>query len=122
MKTAMPSDRSFGWTFAGVFALGGVFYPWALALAAATALVTLLRAQWLAPLKLGWMKLGELLHHVASPIVLGFIFFAVFAPIGFAMRLAGRDAMKRRFEAALPTYWVGREPPGPADDSFRDMF
>jgi len=122
MKPALPSDRSFGWTFAGVFALGALFYPWVLALAALTAGVTLLRAQWLAPLKRGWMKLGEWLHHVASPVALGLIYFAVFAPVGVAMRLFGRDALARRFEPAKPTYWVRREPPGPKDDSFRDMF
>jgi hypothetical protein len=38
------------------------------------------------------------------------------------MRLFGRDAMCRTFEARSPTYWVKRDPPGPADDSFRNMF
>jgi hypothetical protein len=46
----------------------------------------------------------------------------VFTPVGFVMRLAGRDALSRRFERAAPSYWVRREPPGPKDDSFRDMF
>jgi len=122
MKPALPSDRSFGWTFTGVFALGAFFYPWALALAALTAGITLVRSQWLAPFKRAWMKLGELLHHVVSPVVLGLIYFGLFTPVGFVMRLAGRDALSRRFEAAAPTYWVRREPPGPSDDSFKDMF
>jgi hypothetical protein len=38
------------------------------------------------------------------------------------MRLCGRDAMTRKFEAKAPTYWVKRDPPGPADDSYRNMF
>jgi hypothetical protein len=118
----LPSDRSFGWTFSGVFALGAFFYPWVLALAALTALITLTRAHWLAPLKHAWMKLGELLHRVVSPLVLGLIFYGVFAPVGVVMRALGRDAMKRRYEPQAPSYWVKREPPGPPDDSFRDMF
>ena len=87
-----------------------------------TALVTLTRAQWLAPLKRAWMKLGELLHRVVSPVVLGVIYFGVFTPVGV------RDAplRARRAEAALragaPSYWVRRDPPGPADDSFRNLF
>jgi hypothetical protein len=123
MAPETPSDRKFGWTFSAVFLLAGAFYhSWLLALAALTAVVTLARAHWLAPLNRAWMKLGELLGRVVSPIVLGVIFFAVFAPVGLVMRMAGRDAMKRRWEPAEPSYWVRRDPPGPADDSFRDMF
>jgi hypothetical protein len=68
------------------------------------------------------MKLGELMGRVVSPVVLGVIFFAVFTPVGLLMRVFGRDAMCRRFEPARPSYWVKRDPPGPADDSYRNMF
>jgi len=119
----LPSDRSFGWTFTVVFALLGlIFTPGLFALAAATALVTLTRAHWLAPAKRAWMKLGAVLHRVVSPLVLGLIFFGMFAPIGIAMRLARRDALRRRFEPQAPSYWLERDPPGPADDSYRNMY
>jgi hypothetical protein len=59
---------------------------------------------------------------VVSPVVLGVIFFAIFTPVGFVMRLCGRDSMYRKFDAAAPSYWVKRDPPGPADDSYRNMF
>ena len=118
----MPSDRSFGWTFAAIFALIATFHPWMLALAAALVIVTLTRAEWLAPLKRAWMKLGELMHHVVSPVMMGLIFFAVFTPVAIAMRAFGRDALKRRYEPQRNSYWEDRTPPGPSDDSFRDMF
>jgi|SRR5688500_3524091 len=122
VKPPLPSNRSFGWTFTGVFALGAFFYPWVLALAAASALVTLAREQWLTPLNRAWMKLGELLGRVVSPIVLGVVFYGVFTPVALVMRLAGRDAMHRAWDRDAFTYWVPRDPPGPADDSFRNMF
>jgi hypothetical protein len=59
---------------------------------------------------------------VVSPVVLGVIFFGVFTPVGAVMRLCGRDAMCRKFDAALGSYWVKRDPPGPPEGSFRDMF
>jgi hypothetical protein len=126
----LPSNRSFGWTFSAILAVAGAYgvwrggdmLPWLLAAGALLAALTFLREAWLTPLNRAWMKLGELMGRVVSPIVLGVIFFGVFAPVGVAMRLFGRDAMARRFEPALRTYWVGREPPGPAEDSFRDMF
>ena len=122
MKPALPSNRSFGWFFTGVFVLGAVLYPWALALAALTALVTFTREAWLAPLNRAWMKLGELLGRIVSPIVLGAIYFGVFMPVGVVMRLFGRDALCRSFDTAARSYWVRRDPPGPAEGSFRDMF
>src|SRR5256885_17056842 len=94
----LPSDRKFGWTFAGLFLLIGFFHPWVLALAAVTALVTLTRAEWLAPLKRVWMKIGEVLHHVVSPLIMGIMFFGVFTPMGFVMRRFGWDAMKRTWD------------------------
>ena len=122
MKPILPSDRSFGWTFTGFFALVAFFQPWMLALAAATALVTMIRSHWLAPFNRAWMKFGALLHHVVSPVVLGLIYFGIFTPVGVVMRAFGRDVMCRRFEPSQPSYWVRRDPPGPRDDSFRDMF
>ena len=119
----LPSNRSFGWTFTVVFALIALFaYPWLLALAALTAAVTVVRDQWLEPLNRAWMRFGALLNRIVSPVVLGLIYFTVFTPVAVVMRLAGRDAMCRRFEPAKPSYWVTREPPGPREDSFRDMF
>jgi hypothetical protein len=122
-STLMPSDRKFGWTFTAIFVLiGALSHPWALAAAGVLAVITLTRAHWLSPVKQAWMKFGELLNHIVSPIVMGAIFFAVFTPVALIMRAIGRDAMARAYEPAAPTYWKRREPAGPADDSFRNLF
>ena len=123
--TVMPSDRKFGWTFSAVFLLiGAVSYPWLIPVAGVLAIVTLTRAEWLAPAKHAWMKLGEILNKIVSPVVMGVIFFGIFTPVGVVMRLAGRDALAMRLDKArtLPTYWVRRSPPGPADDSFKEPY
>lgn len=119
----MPSDRKFGWTFAALFLLfGALFHPWMIAVGAALAVITLTRAQWLSPLKRAWMKFGELLNMVVSPIVMAVIFFVVFTPVALVMRIAGRDALERSYAPAAPTYWKRRDPPGPADDSFGNLY
>lgn len=119
----LPSDRKFGWTFTALFLLiGALYHPSLIALAAATALVTTTRAHWLAPLKRAWMKLGEALNAVVSPVVMGVIFFAVFTPVALLMRAAKRDALALKLDPAAPSYWVPRDPPGPAEDSFRNLF
>jgi hypothetical protein len=130
MNSTLPSNRSFGILFTAVFAAagvyglwrGGILTPWMLALAALTAAVTLARPVWLAPLNRAWMQFGALLHRIVSPVVLGLLYFGMFTPIGWVMRLAGHDAMARRWDPKAASYWIRRAPPGPADDSFRDLF
>jgi hypothetical protein len=68
------------------------------------------------------MRFGALLNSIVSPVVLGVIYFGVFTPVACVMRLAGRDAMCRAYDPAAKSYWVRRDPPGPRDDSFRDMY
>jgi hypothetical protein len=124
MTTAlMPSDRKFGWTFAVLFFLAGAFaHPWMMAVGALLAVITMTRAHWLAPLKVAWMRFGELLNKIVSPVVMGVIFFVVFTPVALFMRVTGRDALARRYEPAAPSYWKRRDPPGPAEDSFTNLF
>ncbi len=120
---ALPSDRKFGWTFAALFFVVGAFaHPWMMAVGAALAIITLARAHWLAPIKAAWMKFGELLNKIVSPVVMAAIFFVVFTPVAVFMRLIGRDALARRYEPASPSYWKPRDPPGPAEDSFKNLF
>jgi hypothetical protein len=126
----LPSNRSFGTLFASVFfALGawswwkgGWTVPYLFGVAGIFGVITLLRAEWLAPLNRAWMRLADLLNRIVSPIVLGAMYYAVLTPFGLAMRLAGRDPMRKRFEPAAPTYWIARQPPGPAPESLRDQF
>ena len=126
----LPSNRSFGTLFASVFfALsawswwkGSWAVPYLFGVAVIFAVITLLRAEWLAPLNRAWMRLADLLNRIVSPIVLGAMYYAVLTPFGLAMRLAGRDPMRKRFEPAAPTYWIARQPPGPAPESLRDQF
>jgi len=122
-ESALPSDRKFGWTFAALFVLVcALSHPWLIALGALFAVVTVTRAELLAPLKRAWMRLGELLNRVVSPVVMAVIFFAVFTPVGLVMRAFGRDALSLRYEPKADSYWKRREPPGPAEDSFRNLF
>jgi len=130
MAAPLPSDRSFGMLFAGVLALWAAYswwnrgegFPWAFGLSAVTLAVTLVRPRWLRPANRAWTELAALLNRVTSPLILAIIFYAVFTPAAVAMRLAGRDAMKRRFDPAGKTYWVERNPPGPDPAGLPNQF
>ncbi len=126
----LPSDRSFGSLFTGVFALlsglswwhGKPTAPWLLTVAALFGLTTLIRPTLLHPLNRAWMWLAYILNRVVSPIVLGILYYGLITPIGWIMRLNGRDPMRRRLEPAAASYWQPRQPPGPPPESLRDQF
>lgn len=126
----LPSNRSFGTLFVAVFGLfgvyswwrSGVFHPWTFCLSGLILALTVAKPEWLGPANRAWMTLAEWLHRAVSPIVLGLIFYGIFTPIGWGMRRAGRDAMKRRFEPAARTYWVERNPPGPDPAGLPNQF
>lgn len=51
-----------------------------------------------------WMLLAEALAYVSTRIILGFIFFAIVAPIGKVKRMFGWDPLHRREVYSL-SYW-----------------
>ena len=127
----LPSDRSFGITFVVVFAIVAAWQAWTgrvdvayifFVLALATLLCALLRPALLHGLNRAWMRFGAMLHKVVNPLVLGGIYFLVFTPVAVAMRLAGRDALRRKLDAQAKTYWIDRDPPGPPPDSLPNQF
>jgi hypothetical protein len=130
MTSQLPSNRTFGWVFTGFFAVLGSYswwkngtpHPLFFSLSALTALAAIVKPDILAPLNRLWMKFGELLHRIVSPIVLGIIFFGVITPFGRVMALSRRDPLRRKQNPNLSSYWIRREPPGPVPDSFPNQF
>lgn len=76
----------------------------------------------LGPLNRAWMKLGLLLFKVVNPVVLGLIYLTTIVPIGLSMRLLGRDLLSLKFDRRATSYWVVREPPGPAPETMVHQF
>jgi len=128
--TEGSSDRSFGFVFAAVFALIGLYnawhhgraWPWLALIAAGFLAVALIRPAVLAPLNRLWMKFGLLLAMIINPIVLGILFFLVFTPMAFVARLVGKDFLRLKKQPGAKSYWIVRDPPGPEPVSMKDQF
>jgi predicted membrane metal-binding protein len=124
------SNRSFGLTFAIVFAIvalwplirGRSVRGWALIVAAAFLLAALVLPRVLAPLNRLWLRLGLLLHTCMSPVIMGLVFFTTVTPIGLLRRLLGQDPLRLRLDRDAATYWIERHPPGPAPDTMPRQF
>jgi len=124
------SDRFFGLTFFVVFLLIALWpllsqkpvRPLALGLALAFLGVSLAAPAVLGPLNRLWLKFGELLHRITSPVILGIMFFGVITPVGWLMRLMGKDLLRMKFDRDCTSYWIRREPPGPEKTSLKRQF
>jgi Saxitoxin biosynthesis operon protein SxtJ len=76
----------------------------------------------LAPLNRVWTALGLLLFEVVNPVVLGLIYLTTIVPIGLLMRATGRDPLHLKLDREAGSYWVVREPPGPAPPTMSRQF
>jgi hypothetical protein len=124
------SDRSFGLTIAGFFAVmaglsawrAGERWPYWLGAAAILAFFALVAPKLLAPFNRAWTKLGLLLFKVVNPVVMFVLFAVAIVPIGLLRRALGNDSLKLRFDPEATSYWIPREPPGPAPESMKNQF
>jgi hypothetical protein len=124
------SNRSFGFVFGGAFALlgfwswykGGTWWPVFLSISALCTLLAAFFPAVLAPLNRIWTKLGLLLAKIVNPIVMGVIFFFLFTPIAVFLRARGKDLLNLKFDRNMSSYWIDRDPPGPAPGSMKEQF
>lgn len=128
--TPGPSNRAFGLTVGPILAVVSLrpllegHAPWwpLTAVGGLLALLALAAPTLLSPLNRAWMALGKVLGRLIGPVVLGIIFYLVVTPTGWFLRLTGKDAMRRRLDRAAGSYWIARQPPGPAPETMVNQF
>ena len=114
----ISSNRSFGIVFFVVFLLialypltyGGEIRIWSLITSLIFLILGLLNSKILAPLNKIWFKFGILLGKIVSPLIMGIIFFLVVTPIGFIMRLLGKDLLNLKYNKNK-SYWIEKNGP-----------
>ena len=114
----ISSNRSFGIVFFVVFLLVAL-YPlingeelriWSLVISFIFLILGILNSKILSPLNKLWFKFGIFLGKVISPIIMGIIFFLVVTPIGFIMRLLGKDVLNLKY-SNNKSYWIEKSGP-----------
>ncbi len=114
----ISSNRSFGIVFFIVFLII-TLYPltndndvrlWSLIISIFFLILGLTNSSILTPLNKLWFKFGIFLGKVVSPIIMGIIFFLVVTPIGFIMRLLGKDLINLKFNSSK-SYWIEKTGP-----------
>ena len=108
----LPSNKKFGLFFSLVFFLIFLYFDFEyifLILSLIFLVIALFFSKYLFLLNKFWMKLGEVLGAIISPIVLGTIFFILISPLAIFLRIFNRDILKLKLNSYAKTYWIKRE-------------
>lgn len=127
------SDRGFGLTVGGILLLIALLRTWlhdgygALemvfgAIGICLVVLGLAAPRRLAGLNRAWTRLGLILFKVVNPVVLFLMYATTIVPIGLIMRACGRDPLRLKRDPSASTYWVKRDPPGPAPETMINQF
>ena len=120
------SNRSFGILFFVVF-LTISLWPllkendlriWSFIISILFLILGILNSKILSPIKRVWIRFGELLGKIISPIVLAVVFFIVITPIGLFMKILRKDLLNIKFTKDK-SYWIKRDKDlGPMKNQF----
>jgi len=119
MELKPGSERGFGYLFAAVFAVIGLFplldgespHWWSLGLGLALLVVVWLRPALLAKPNYWWFCFSLALGKVMIPLTMGIVFFLAVLPTGLMVRLMGKDLLRLKFDPEAKSYWIEREEP-----------
>ncbi len=125
-KITLPSNTKFGVFFSIIFLfLGWYFYSektiflcyFLIFLSGIFLIITIFNSKILLPLNKLWMKFGLLLGKIVNPIVLGLIFFGLFTPISFFMKLIRRDELNLKINKKNSNWTINHE-----DTNYKESF
>lgn len=111
------SDRAFGLTFSIFFLFITLsplryrdqpLYWWALFIAVLLGVIAHMKPALLSAPNKVWTAYGNVMHRLASLVVLTVLFFGVIMPFGLILRLLRYDPLRLRREPAVATYWIAR--------------
>ena len=114
----ISSNRSFGIVFFVVFLLialypltySGEIRIWSAIISLIILILGLLNSKILSPLNNLWFKFGLFLGRIISPVIMGIIFFLVVTPIGYVMRILGKDILNLKYNKNK-SYWIEKKGP-----------
>lgn len=124
------SDRSFGLIVGGIlgaialyqYLSGSSIFVWFAAPAAALLILGAVVPKLLHPLNLAWTRLGLLLGRLITPLVMFVVYVVTIIPIGLILRLCRKDLLRLQPHPDADSYWIARDPRGPAPESLKDQF
>lgn len=125
-----PDLRRFGFVFGGaILALAALAWfkgspalPYLLGAGGLSVLLGAVVPASLRAVYYGWMTVGLVLGKIVTAIILTLVFLLAVTPVGFVMRLVGRDPMQRRLDRQADTYWIPKRHTIPDKSRYEKYF
>ena len=117
MSQKKSSSRSFGFLFFILFLAislwpiinGANIIIWSAILSLLFLILAIVNSKFLIPLNKIWIKFGEILGLIISPIIMALVYFIILTPISLIVRIFGKDLLGLKFLKKQDTYWIKRE-------------
>ena len=123
------SDRAFALVFAVFFLLVGLsplrtHHPmrWWAFRCRIVSFLGFVKPVWLRPLNKYWTKLGVLMGRIVGPVITAILFYAVVTPTALLFRILGKILCAIALDPEAQSYWIERQPPGPAPETMANQF
>jgi len=66
-----------------------------------------------------WMNIGEFIGNIISKVIMMVLFYGMFTPIAFILKLLGKDLLRKKLDKNCSSYWIKREEqPGSLKNQF----
>ncbi|HEV2455710.1 MAG TPA: hypothetical protein VGY98_15705 [Verrucomicrobiae bacterium] len=85
---------------------------------AVLAIVAALKPRWFRGYHILSMRIGFFVSHWLGRFLLALFFLFILTPVGWGLRLAGKDPLRLKRPANAATYWQDAKEPGPLDRLF----
>ena len=129
ISTDPKTIRNFGLVLSGILLLLGILAFWRghsqywieWPLSVMILLLTLLAPVAIAYIYRPWMLVAEGISWVLLRVILGVFFYLVLSPVGFLMRLFGRDILDEKMDRQAVSYWKKRVS-NPTQEQYERLF
>ena len=66
-----------------------------------------------------WIKLGNIIGNINSRIIIFLLFYFLFVPFGLALKIRGKDPLKKMLDSNAESYFEDRkDDPGPMEKQY----
>ena len=69
-----------------------------------------------------WFLLGKLLHKIISPIIMLIVYITSIVFVALLMKIFRRDALEKKLDPKIKSYWVKRKNPIKDNFNLNDQF
>lgn len=95
-------------TVAGFQGVLGIFHAVLAMLSVTFFAMTVLEPQTLSGFYARWMQVAHKFGQLVTLVILGTVFYAVFTPVAFLLKMLKKDYMHRRLDSSAASYWHKR--------------